>query len=196
MKKNKKKQQQQSLTRELGLNENDMQKTIVNALIQYDEEKEKRAREKAKEDEDNKKNYLNQLTIGQIIKRFLEVCSYAFMTPRKLHDLNEKIEGVKNTLLVFTVAMTTVFSYISVGLLFWGAYNVYACVKSIIEGNYMAAVLNVLFIPIKLLFAGVFRCVSIEIEKTDDYDFVFGLFSSIVAVVSLLISLVALSKGI
>jgi hypothetical protein len=46
-----------------------------------------------------------------------------------------------------------------------------------------------------LLFAFIFRIVSVEVEKMEDKNIIFGLFASVTSIVSIIIAIVSIIKN-
>lgn len=56
-------------------------------------------------------------------------------------------------------------------------------------------VIIVLFGTASFIFSRLFRIISIEIDKLDDRNFLFGLFASVTSLVSIIIAVIAIVKG-
>lgn len=180
------------------MSSDDLQETIVNSLLVYDQKKAEMAKQ-AEEDELQTrreaigyKDYSNRKLIPRIIMIFLNRLKVFI---RVLFMPKEKIRGEYMTTSLMSTAVSSLF-----GLIKWMLWIIAAVLLLRYPLSFVVPSiptikmsLYLVYIGISILafvFAQVFRIVSIEMEKMQDRNYVVDIFAAVTAIVSIIISLV------
>ena len=184
---------------EQKLDKDQLSQAFVDALLEYDRIKEENLKQqKEKERMEFResvgiKDYSKDKSKLKHVKEFFNLF---FSVIRMLMAKKEHIKGTSMTTDMFKLIMAFVYKVVSFICFVFSLATTYLFVANLIGKLWLTAVSYMLYLVFSLFMFAWFRYCSIEIENTDDYNFVFGLFSSITAVVSLIISLIALVKGV
>ncbi len=175
----------------------EMQALIVGSLLEYDRQKQEL--DKQKEEAERRdwlerigyKDYSDRKTIPRII---LTNVNSIFSFARLLFMPKNKISGDHATIGLMRIALALAFSLTK--LVLWGIGAIllflYPCsiiVPSIHKMDFSTAVPYIVFGLLSLLFAQLFRIASIEIEKTQDRDYLVGVSAAVAAVAAIIVSL-------
>ena len=181
----KKKEKQKNIVNEIRLPDNiskdEWQHIIANAIVEADEIKEKKEKEIKKAQSAKRKGF----------RGFLKL----MFCPKKV------VEGDFTTTSLLKQTMIFLLQVVAIVLLLWGIALLAIVPLSHILDNIGTLPWTALFYAVpfgilSLLFARVFHISSLEIEKIDDSNYVFGAFASFSAIISVVISIIALIKGV
>ena len=185
-----------------NMNEKMLTSIITNALLEYDKRKEQEAQEKAETEQASftqrvgYKDYSAEKQPKRIIKSFFNRAKVFFNI---LFMRSRNIKGTRATFLLIKM-----FTYIALWLasisLFCASLFFIACVPlqyiltNVTPMSWYGSCMLVLVAFITFIFAQLFRMAKIEIDKLNDFNLIFGLFTSILSIFSVIIAIIAIVK--
>ena len=179
-----------------SVSKDDLKKLIIEAYFEIEQEKEKREKEL-----NEKRNKEWQETIGlknytdkklKIIRTGLNRV-YLFF---KIIFLPQKhIEGSYFTSSLFKMFLSGCFS-LAKWILVFIAIALIVGIFYVPNGNLIAWQTAVPCSLLALLFSRVFRLASIEMDKIEDRNYIFGAFACVVAFITMIVTVIALVKGV
>lgn len=180
-----KKEKKKNIVNEIRLPDNiskdEWQHIIANAIVEADELKEKKKEEIKKAQSAKRKGF----------RGFIKL----MFCPKKV------VEGDFTTTSLLKQPMILLLNIAAIILLLFGLLvlaivpisHYFASVNTI---SWFALFFSIPFGILTLMFARVFHIASLEIDKIDDSTYVFGAFASFYAIISVVISIIALIKGV
>lgn len=186
-----------------SLSAEEMQQIITNALLAVEDTKEQRATEKKEQERKNfreamgYKDYSTEKGLKKSILVFLNRNKMIFkllFAPKRLIKGDDATFGLlKMTLEIFfwlAKWATTLFAAIVIA---------YIPLQYIVEAIPVISIgQNVIFgiyAVVSFLLSRMFRMASIEVDKIEDRNYLFGLFASVASIVSIVIAIIATVKG-
>ena len=157
-----------------NMNEKMLTSIITNALLEYDKRKEQEAQEKAETEQ-------------------------ASFTQRVGYKDYSAIKGTRATFLLIKMFTYIAFWLASISL-FCASLFFIACVPlqyiltNVTPMSWYGSCMLVLVAFITFIFAQLFRMAKIEIDKLNDFNLIFGLFTSILSIFSVIIAIIAIVK--
>lgn len=182
-----------------SISKEEMQSVIANAIIESEKLREEKAKEKKEielkewhktigyKEQDNKfKKIINELKV---------FCKILFLKEKD-------IDGVTASSLLLRLYLSLFFRIISLGLfiLFLISFVLVFLPlhRFIDQTSVVPGYLNVicfLFSILMFILSRFIRIVSVEIEKSENFNYLFGWFASIISIISIVIAVVAIVKG-
>lgn len=181
----------------------EMQHIIARAMVEADEIKEqnKQAKKEAalkqwrsdigyKEYDDKCKLWRGTKTFFNRLKCFCKVC----VLPKK------KIQGDRASFSLMQLFLQTFFALakwllvlVTIASAGVGIYTF--CTSTVISPDWVASLYFIAAAIPLFLLSRLFRMASIEVEKIEDRNYLFGLFASVASIVSIIIAIIAIAKG-
>ena len=164
-------------------------KIIVNALREYDKEKQK----EAKAEEEKKKNAAEaKLGIKGNKGKFMAALKILIHPKKYARDVDAGAELVKWILHLFYKSIEWIVVVCAALLL--GTLILQYVFPNITPMKWYINVICIVWGIVLLLVARVFHIVAIEVDEIRDTNYLFGLFAAITSVISTVVAIVALVK--
>jgi len=164
-------------------------KIIVNALTEYDKQKQEKAKfeneAKLKADEKRLGINGNKGKIRAVLKILLRPKKYA-------KNMNAGAGLVRVALYAFykLVELITLIC----AILFLAVIPLQYCIPSVVPMKWYLSVVSGVWGITLLLLSRMFRIAAIEVDEVKDNNYLFGLFTAVTSIVSAIISIIALVK--
>ena len=164
-------------------------KIIVNALTEYDKQKQEKAKfeneAKLKADEKRLGINGNKGKIRAVLKILLRPKKYA-------KNMNAGAGLVRVALYAFykLVELITLIC----AILFLAVIPLQYCIPSVVPMKWYLSVVSVVWGIMLLLLSRMFRIAAIEVDEVKDNNYLFGLFTAVTSIVSAIVSIIALVK--
>lgn len=164
----------------------EMETIIANAIIKAEELKERKKKEIEEKEIEELNKYLGKNKVFRFFK--------ALFLPK------DKIKGDKASVALLQLCLSGLFSiamciafFASIVFIVGGIASFFIQIETPISLVYKIwfVVIGIVF----LLFAFIFRIVSVEVEKMEDKNIIFGLFASVTSIVSIIIAIVSIIKN-
>lgn len=164
-------------------------KIIVNALTEYDKQKQ----EKAKfENEAKLKADEKRLGINGNKGKFRAVLKILFRPKKYAKNMNAGTALVKLALQGFYKIVEWI--TLICAILFLAVIPLQYCIPSIVPMKWYLSVVSGVWGITLLLLSRMFRIAAIEVDEVKDNNYLFGLFTAVTSIVSAIISIIALVK--
>lgn len=164
-------------------------KIIVNALTEYDKQKQETAKvEKEKE----RKAAEAKLGIKGNKGKFRAVLKILFRPKKYAKNMNAGAGLVRVALYAFykLVELITLIC----AILFLAVIPLQYCIPSVVPMKWYLSVVSGVWGITLLLLSRMFRIAAIEVDEVKDNNYLFGLFTAVTSIVSAIISIIALVK--
>lgn len=164
-------------------------KIIVNALTEYDKQKQEKAKfeneAKLKADEKRLGINGNKGKIRAVLKILLRPKKYA-------KNMNAEAGLVRVALYAFykLVELITLIC----AILFLAVIPLQYCIPSVVPMKWYLSVVSGVWGIMLLLLSRMFRIAAIEVDEVKDNNYLFGLFTAVTSIVSAIVSIIALVK--
>lgn len=164
-------------------------KIIVNALAEYDRQKQKAAKEEA---EKERKTAEAKLGIKGNKGKFRAVLKILFRPKKYAKNMNAGAGLVRVALYAFykLVELITLIC----AILFLAVIPLQYCIPSVVPMKWYLSVVSGVWSITLLLLSRMFRIAAIEVDEVKDNNYLFGLFTAVTSIVSAIISIIALVK--
>ena len=164
-------------------------KIIVNALTEYDSQKQEAARvEKEKERE------IAEAKLGKKGNKgkFRAVLKILFRPKKYAKNMNAGAGLVRAALYAFykLVELITLIC----AILFLAVIPLQYCIPSVVPMKWYLSVVSGVWSITLLLLSRMFRIAAIEVDEVKDNNYLFGLFTAVTSIVSAIVSIIALVK--
>lgn len=180
----------------------EMQHIIARAIVEAEEIKEQQDK-KRKEAELKEwqntigyKKYNNDCKLFQGIRTLINmlVClaKISFISKKKIQGNRTSRILIQTALYAFFAVANWILLFMSIVSLVLGAFALFSSQLS--SSTWVMGVYFVLFSVPFFLISRMFRIASFEIEKTTDNNYLFTMFAAVTAIVSIIISIIALVK--
>lgn len=164
-------------------------KIIVNALTEYDKQKQKAAKvEKEKERETAEAKLGEKGNKG----KFRAVLKILFRPKKYAKNMNAGAGLVRAALYAFykLVELITLIC----AILFLAVIPLQYCIPSVVPMKWYLSVVSGVWSITLLLLSRMFRIAAIEVDEVKDNNYLFGLFTAVTSIVSAIVSIIALVK--
>lgn len=164
-------------------------KIIVNALTEYDKQKQEAAKvEKEKE----RKAAEVKLGIKGNKGKFRAVLKILFRPKKYAKNMNAGAGLVRVALYAFykLVELITLIC----AILFLAVIPLQYCIPSVVPMKWYLSVVSGVWGITLLLLSRMFRIAAIEVDEVKDNNYLFGLFTAVTSIVSAIVSIIALVK--
>lgn len=164
-------------------------KIIVNALTEYDKQKQ----EKAKfENEAKLKADEKRLGINGNKGKFRAVLKILFRPKKYAKNINAGAGLVRVALYAFYKLVELIVGLCAI--LFIAVIPLQYCIPSVVPMKWYLSVVSGVWGITLLLLSRMFRIAAIEVDEVKDNNYLFGLFTAVTSIVSAIISIIALVK--
>ena len=164
-------------------------KIIVNALTEYDKQKQ----EKAKfENEAKLKADEKRLGINGNKGKFRAVLKILFRPKKYAKNINAGAGLVRVALYAFYKLVELIVGLCAI--LFIAVIPLQYCIPSVVPMKWYLSVVSGVWGITLLLLSRMFRIAAIEVDEVKDNNYLFGLFTAVTSIVSAIISILALVK--
>lgn len=164
-------------------------KIIVNALTEYDKQKQ----EKAKfENEAKLKADEKRLGINGNKGKFRAVLKILFRPKKYAKNMNAGTALVKLALQGFYKIVEWI--TLICAILFLAVIPLQYCIPSVVPMKWYLSVVSGVWGITLFLLSRMFRIAAIEVDEVKDNNYLFGLFTAVTSIVSAIISIIALVK--
>lgn len=164
-------------------------KIIVNALTEYDKQKQ----EKAKfENEAKLKADEKRLGINGNKGKFRAVLKILFRPKKYAKNMNAGTALVKLALQGFYKIVEWI--TLICAILFLAVIPLQYCIPSVVPMKWYLSVVSGVWGITLLLLSRMFRIAAIEVDEVKDNNYLFGLFTAVTSIVSAIVSIIALVK--
>lgn len=164
-------------------------KIIVNALAEYDSQKQEAAKvEKEKERETAEAKLGKKGNKG----KFRAVLKILFRPKKYAKNMNAGAGLVRAALYAFykLVELITLIC----AILFLAVIPLQYCIPSVVPMKWYLSVVSGVWSITLLLLSRMFRIAAIEVDEVKDNNYLFGLFTAVTSIVSAIVSIIALVK--
>ena len=164
-------------------------KIIVNALAEYDKQKQEAAKvEKEKEVETAEAKLGEKGNKG----KFRAVLKILFRPKKYAKNMNAGAGLVRAALYAFykLVELITLIC----AILFLAVIPLQYCIPSVVPMKWYLSVVSGVWSITLLLLSRMFRIAAIEVDEVKDNNYLFGLFTAVTSIVSAIVSIIALVK--
>lgn len=164
-------------------------KIIVNALTEYDKQKQEAAKvEKEKERETAEA----KLGIKGNKGKFRAVLKILLRPKKYAKNMNAGVGLVRVALYAFykLVELITLIC----AILFLAVIPLQYCIPSVVPMKWYLSVVSGVWGLMLLLLSRMFRIAAIEVDEVKDNNYLFGLFTAVTSIVSAIVSIIALVK--
>ena len=164
-------------------------KIIVNALTEYDKQKQ----EKAKfENEAKLKADEKRLGINGNKGKFRAVLKILFRPKKYAKNMNAGTALVKLALQGFYKIVEWI--TLICAILFLAVIPLQYCIPSVVPMKWYLSVVSGVWGITLLLLSRMFRIAAIEVDEVKDNNYLFGLFTAMASIISIIVAIVALVK--
>ena len=164
-------------------------KIIVNALAEYDRQKQKAAKEEA---EKERKTAEAKLGIKGNKGKFRAVLKILFRPKKYAKNMNAGVGLVRVALYTFYKLVELI--NLICAVLFLAVIPLQYCIPSVVPMKWYLSVVSGVWGITLLLLSRMFRIAAIEVDEVKDNNYLFGLFTAVTSIVSAIISIIALVK--
>lgn len=164
-------------------------KIIVNALTEYDKQKQEATKvEKEKERETAEAKLGEKGNKG----KFRAVLKILFRPKKYAKNMNAGAGLVRAALYAFykLVELITLIC----AILFFAVIPLQYCIPSVVPMKWYLSVVSGVWSITLLLLSRMFRIAAIEVDEVKDNNYLFGLFTAVTSIVSAIVSIIALVK--
>lgn len=164
-------------------------KIIVNALAEYDRQKQKAAKEEA---EKERKTAEAKLGIKGNKGKFRAVLKILFRPKKYAKNMNAGVGLVRVALYTFYKLVELIVGLCAI--LFIAVIPLQYCIPSVVPMKWYLNVVSGVWGITLLLLSRMFRIAAIEVDEVKDNNYLFGLFTAVTSIVSAIVSIIALVK--
>ena len=164
-------------------------KIIVNALAEYDRQKQKAAKEEA---EKERKTAEAKLGIKGNKGKFRAVLKILFRPKKYAKNMNAGVGFVRVALYTFYKLVELI--NLICAVLFLAVIPLQYCIPSVVPMKWYLSVVSGVWGITLLLLSRMFRIAAIEVDEVKDNNYLFGLFTAVTSIVSAIVSIIALVK--
>lgn len=164
-------------------------KIIVNALAEYDRQKQKAAKEEA---EKERKTAEAKLGIKGNKGKFRAVLKILFRPKKYAKNMNAGVGLVRVALYTFYKLVELI--NLICAVLFLAVIPLQYCIPSVVPMKWYLSVVSGVWGITLLLLSRMFRIAAIEVDEVKDNNYLFGLFTAVTSIVSAIVSIIALVK--
>lgn len=173
----------------MSIDDERITKIIVNALTEYDKQKQEAAKvEKEKEIETAEAKLGEKGNKG----KFRAVLKILFRPKKYAKNMNAGAGLVRAALYAFykLVELITLIC----AILFLAVIPLQYCIPSVVPMKWYLSVVSGVWSITLLLLSRMFRIAAIEVDEVKDNNYLFGLFTAVTSIVSAIVSIIALVK--
>lgn len=173
----------------MSIDDERITKIIVNALAEYDRQKQEAAKvEKEKEVETAEAKLGEKGNKG----KFRAVLKILFRPKKYAKNMNAGAGLVRAALYAFykLVELITLIC----AILFLAVIPLQYCIPSVVPMKWYLSVVSGVWSITLLLLSRMFRIAAIEVDEVKDNNYLFGLFTAVTSIVSAIVSIIALVK--
>lgn len=173
----------------MSIDDERITKIIVNALTEYDKQKQEAAKvEKEKERETAEAKLGEKGNKG----KFRAVLKILFRPKKYAKNMNAGAGLVRAALYAFykLVELITLIC----AILFLAVIPLQYCIPSVVPMKWYLSVVSGVWSITLLLLSRMFRIAAIEVDEVKDNNYLFGLFTAVTSIVSAIVSIIALVK--
>ena len=164
-------------------------KIIVNALTEYDKQKQEKVeaenKEKSKADKDSLDTNGNKGRIWNVFKVIFRPKKYA-------ENMNAGVGLVRVALYGFYKIIEWIL--VICAALFLASIPLQYFIPSVVPVKWYLSIVRGVWSITLFLLSRMFRIAAIEVDEVKDNNYLFGLFAAVTSIVSLIISIIALVK--
>lgn len=164
-------------------------KIIVNALAEYDRQKQKAAKEEA---EKERKTAEAKLGIKGNKGKFRAVLKILFRPKKYAKNMNAGVGLVRVALYTFYKLVELI--NLICAVLFLAVIPLQYFIPSVVPMKWYLSVVSGVWGITLLLLSRMFRIAAIEVDEVKDNNYLFGLFTAVTSIVSAIVSIIALVK--
>lgn len=195
--------QQVVVTPPAGMSSDEMQHVIAMAIVEAEEIKERKKQEQ-KEAERKEwretiryKEYDDKCKLWRGIKTFFNrlkcFCKVCVLPKKKIQGDRASFSLMLLFLQSFFVLAKWLLVFVTIASAGVGIYTL--CTSPVLSPDWVASIYNIVAAIPLFLLSRLFRMASIEVEKIEDRNYLFGLFASVASIVSIVIAIIAIIKG-
>lgn len=164
-------------------------KIIVNALTEYDKQKQEAVELK---DRQRRENYQKRLRVKNNKYSVLAILKVLCFPKKYARDVDAGTSFVK-------MALSALCKLIEYSIILIASLLIWSIIKQLVIPNvvhmkWYDLVLNGICGVALLIFSRVFRIVSIEVDEIRDNSYLFGLFAAMTSIISIIVAIIALAK--
>lgn len=164
-------------------------KIIVNALAEYDRQKQEAAKvEKEKERETAEAKLGKKGNKG----KFRAMLKILFRPKKYAKNINAGAELVRAALYAFYKLVELITPICAI--LFLAIIPLQYCIPSVVPMKWYLSVFSGVWGIMLLLLSRMFRIAAIEVDEIRDNNYLFGLFAAMASIISIIVAIVALLK--
>ncbi len=164
-------------------------KIIVNALTEYDKQKQEAVELK---DRQRRENYQKRLGVKNNKYGVLTILKVLCFPKKYARDVDAGTSFVKMALLALYKLIE--YSIILIAfLLIWSIIK-QLVIPNVVHMKWYDLVLNGIWGVALLIFSRVFRIAAIEVDEIRDNSYLFGLFAAMTSIISIIVAIIALVK--
>lgn len=164
-------------------------KIIVNALAEYDRQKQKAAKEEA---EKERKTAEAKLGIKGNKGKFRAVLKILFRPKKYAKNMNAGVGLVRVALYTFYKLVELIVGLCAI--LFIAVIPLQYYIPGVVPMKWYLNVVSGVWGITLLLLSRMFRIAAIEVDEVKDNNYLFGLFTAVTSIVSAIVSIIALVK--
>lgn len=164
-------------------------KIIVNALTEYDKQKQEAVELK---DRQRRDNYQKRLRVKNNKYNVLAILKVLCFPKKYARDVDAGTSFVKMALSALC-KLIEYFIILIASLLIWSIIK-QLVIPNVVHMKWYDLVLNGICGVALLIFSRVFRIVSIEVDEIRDNSYLFGLFAAMTSIISIIVAIIALAK--
>lgn len=164
-------------------------KIIVNALTEYDKQKQEAVELK---DRQRRENYQKRLGVKNNKYSVLAILKVLCFPKKYARGVDAGTSFVK-------MALSALYKLIEYSIVLIASLLIWSIIKQLVIPNvvhmkWYDLALNGIWGVALLIFSRVFRIASIEVDEIRDNNYLFGLFAALTSIVSIIVAIVALLK--
>lgn len=186
-----------------GMSSEEMQHLISRAIVEAEEIKEQKAKEKREKESANWRAFLGikdfsgKKLIVRGIRTFLNrlwcVIKMPFLSKQKVTG-DRATFGLLQSSLFVVMSLASMIAFAAFAFFFIG--GIVSLVVFIVSGgSWFVSLQSVLLGLGCYLFFGIFHVAGMEIEKIEDRNYLLGIFASFASIISIIIAVIAIVKG-
>lgn len=181
----------------------EMQHIIAKAIIEADDIREQKKREQKdaerkewraaigyREYSDQCRAWCSIMTFFNRLKCFVKIC---FISNKAIHGDRASFSIMKMFLQIFFSLAKLLLTLISLACIVYGIALFFIPSDNVVL--WTSNVWLIFFGATLFLLSRMFRMASIEVDKIEDRNYLFGLFASVASIVSIIIAIIAVVKG-
>lgn len=181
----------------------EMQHILARAIVEAEAIKEQQ--KQAKKEEALKqwkssigyKEYDNKCKLWRSVKTFFNrikcILNVCFIRREKIQSDRASFALIQTILKLFFDLANWILAIATTASVIFGIYKL--CTTALLSPNWIFSICCIIVAIPLFILSRLFHMVSIEVEKIEDRNYLFGLFASIASIVSIIIAVVAIIKG-